>query len=161
VSPLQRKTRLAPGKPLERKSWMSSGGKLSPKRAPLPSKVIPVAQSKAAKERAKELRLFGTAKRAAWWKLQPCVCLHYLEGKRHPKCTDGGLSERSHVVTRATGGDASDITPKTTGCHTAWHASPVTYCAQLGTNVEAIRKLAREHYATIGDDAPHPPGEQT
>ena len=149
-----RRTELARGPGPRRKQWPSRGGKLTPK----PVRFPPV-QSKAAKKRAKELRQFGTKLRAAWWKLQPCVCQRYLV-LGHPKCTEG-LSERSHVVTRATGGDASDITPKSTGCHTAWHASPVTYCARLGTTVEAIRKLALEHYATIGDDAPHPPGDPT
>lgn len=143
---------------LRRTAWPSSGGTLPPKRAPSSSTPAHPTVSKAAKKAAKNLRQFGTERRAEWWKPLPCVCLFGLQDtSRHPKCT-GGLSERSHVVSRGAGGLAHEIVPMSKGCHDAWHLGRLTYCRELAMSLADMFALAAD-YATRGDDPPR--GETT
>lgn len=99
-----------------------------------------------ARARQRRIAQFGSPERVAWIRSQPCVCGGWL-------CS-GGWSDPSHVVSRGAGGTAADIVPMSRKCHDLWHKGQLSYCQAACTTLEAMRKLARTHYATIGDDPP-------
>ncbi len=135
---LRRKKPMKQGPGPKRKAWPSSGGKLTPRRAPLPS-------VNAKRKRKRRAEHHGTRARSEYFYSEPCAC---SRGKRHPACT-GGDSQPSH--TSHFHGDASTIIPNSDGCHRSvtdhgW--------AQWEAATGLDRHELAAYYATQGPDRP-------
>lgn len=131
----------------QRQRARETGGEPAKPRKSLPK----VNKARAEKKRAEH---FGTPDRVAAIRRMACACSR--APKRHPECT-GGFSDPSHTTSRGAGGGASDIIPKSSGCHHAWHQhGKLAWLAAVGWTEQDLEAELERTNAELAKPDPMP-----